>query len=90
MNAPNFLRLSHFIKMIQPKLFSYCNLPFDQFVLYGNADKLRHAIERIFYLWFNGSDYVLVVVMPDNMVGVTIYDKSNGQTAFVLSYSFDV
>lgn len=90
MNAPNFFRLSHFIKMVQSELFNYCNLSFDQFLLHGNADKLNHAIQRIFYLCFDGSDYVLDVEMPNNIVQITIYCRCNGQIAFILSYSFDV
>lgn len=90
MNAPNFFRLSHFIKMVQSEMFNYGNLSFDQFVLHGNADKLRHAVYRAFYLCFDGSDYVLDIEMPNNLVEITIYNKLNGQIAFILSYSFDV
>lgn len=89
MNAPNFFRLSHFIKMVQSELFNYCNLSFDQFVLHGNADKLQHAVERIFYLCFDGSDYVLDVEMPNNIVNISIRDKNDGLSAFVLIYCFD-
>lgn len=89
MNAPNFFRLSHFIEMVQSELFNYCNLSFDHFILHGNADKLRHAVERIFCLCFDGSDYVLDVEMPNNVVRISLINKITGNVALVLIYCFD-